>query len=259
MKNFLIKGLAVLFSILFLNSWTAGAGEPKVLRIIENDWPPYYFKEKSGPLPGFARELLDHCLPRLGFETEFVFYPVKRMYTYLAKGEIDIALFSYRKSREDLVHYSSEPLFVSGYRPVVRAGTNIRIQSLSDFDSLTIGHLAGLKYSKDFLSYIEKRRGAGTLVTSITGDSCLRMLTEGMIDVFVDIENTVRWRAKQMGFTDQIEILSYDIRTRDYFVTLSKTSPRIVDKIDFLKKMDECLRTMKTDGRYREIAAKYGL
>ena len=177
----------------------AGAEEAQTLRIIENDWPPYYVKDPSANLPGFARELLNICIPQLGYHTDFTFYPVKRMYTYLEKGELDIALFSYRKSREALVHFSREPLFASGYRPVVRAGGGIQIRSLADFENLRIGHLAGLKYSESFLAYIEKRREAGTLVTSTTGDSCLRMLMEDIIDIFVDTESTVRWRAKQTG------------------------------------------------------------
>ena len=259
MKYIWILGFIALSLFPFWISGPVGAGENTVLRIIENDWPPYYFKSKSEHLPGFAREILGHCIPQLGFQPEFTFYPVKRMYAYLEKGELDIALFSYRKSREDLVYFGQEPLFVSGYRPVVRAGSHIRVQSLSDFDALKIGHLAGLKYSKDFYSYIEKRRDAGTLVTSITGDSCMRMLIEGMIDIFVDTENTVKWRAKQMGVTDKIQILPYDIRTREYFVTLSKTTPRIADKVEFLKQLDNCLRTIKTNGKYREIAARYGL
>ena len=255
----LISGLTLIFFVAVLGSRPVGAGEAEPLRIIENDWPPYYFKNKSDELPGFARELMSICISRLGYRAEFTFYPVKRMYAYLEKGELDISLFSYKKSREDLVYFGHEPVFLSGYRPVVRSGSGIGIRSLADFDNLKIGHLAGLRYSKAFLAYIEKRRQAGSLITGTTGDACLRMLTENIIDIFVDTRETVLWRAQQMGITEKIMILDYDIQTSQYFVTVSKTSPRIADKPGFLKQLDHCLKRIKADGRYREIAHKYGL
>ena len=258
-RNILILGLVVACFITILSFRVAEAGEQGSLRIIENDWPPYYFKNKSDKLPGFARELLSICISRLGYRAEFTFYPVKRMYAYLERGELDISIFSHKKSREDLVHFGHEPLFVSGYRPVVRSGSGIGILSLADFDDLKIGHLAGLRYSEAFLTYIDKRRKAGTLITGTTGDSCLRMLTENIIDIFVDSKNTVLWRAQQTGITEKITILDYDIQTSRYFVTVSKASPRIADKPGFLEQMDDCLRVIKKDGRYREIARKYGL
>jgi polar amino acid transport system substrate-binding protein len=253
---FLCLALTCLLTIVAHTSTMAE--QAPTLRIIENDWPPYYFNQKPEGLPGFARELLELCLPWQGYRTEFTFYPVKRMYTYLEKGELDIALFSYRKSRESLVHYGQEPLFASGYRPVVRAGSGIEIRDIDDFDDLRIGHLAGLRYSKSFLAYIEKRRAAGTLITTTTGNSCLRMLVDDMIDIFVDTEDTIRWRAQQMGLSEKIRVLNFDIRTRDYYVTVSKASTRIPDKEGFLQKLDGCLQAIKQDGRYTRIAAKYG-
>ena len=257
-RRLLIIIFAVFFTVAAILPAVGNEPAP-ALQIVENDWPPYYFKDKSAGLPGFARQILETCLSELGYRTTFAFYPVKRMYHYLEKGEIDIAVFSYRKSRESFVWFSREPIFCSGYRPVVRAKSGIQIRRLSDFDPLRIGHLAGLRYSKPFLAYIENRRDEGRLIISTRGDSCLRMLTSGIIDVFVDTEATTRWRAKQMGVTGQIRILPFDIRTRDYFVTLSKQSPRIEKKQAFLKKLDQRISAMKKDGRYAKIASRYGL
>lgn len=59
----------------------------------------------------------------------------------------------------------------------------------------------------------------------------------------------------------KIEVLhpsNYDIRTSNYFVTVSKASPRIADKKAFIEQLDDCLRGIKKDGRYAEIVGKYG-
>ncbi len=151
---------------LFASPQTGKAAEPQTLNIIENDWPPYYFADKSDEFEGFAKELLKMIISETEYTCKFTFYPVKRMYLYMEKGKLDIALFSYKKERESFVVYGKEPLFTSGYRPIVLAESDNKIRSLKDFDTLRIGHLAGLKYSRSFLEYVEKRKRAGTLVTT---------------------------------------------------------------------------------------------
>lgn len=231
---------------------------PQQVIIVENDWPPYFFGG-SQELPGFAKELLQACIPDTGYSPSFQFYPPNRMYAYLQQGEIDIALFSHRKEREDFVMYGKESLFASSYRPVVRQDSDIKILTLNDFDNLRIGHLAGLKYSPTFQEYIVRREKEGSLTTTTGGDSALKMLLEGIIDVFVDTQDTVLWRAKEMGALQRIRIVEFDIKSSNYFITASKKSPRIQKQQDFLNTFDTCLAAMKQNGRYSTIAKKYGI
>ncbi len=229
------------------------------LIVIENDWPPYYFGNTTNPQAGFARELLDACLPDAGYTAEYRFYPVKRMYSYLRKGLLDIAIFSYRKDREEMVIYGREPIFTSSYRPVVLKGSAICIDSLRDFDSLRLGHLAGLRYSAEFQEYVQKREAAGRLVTITDGRDYLKLLLEGIIDVFVDTRATTLWRASRMGVTENIRILGFDIKTSDYYVTVSKASPRLEHPRVLLDTLDSCFAAMKENGKFDSIAKKYGI
>ncbi len=119
---------------------------PQVI-VVENDWPPYFMGESHEKLPGFAKELLQKCIPAAGYTAKFQFYPVNRMYSYLQSGAIDVALFSYKADGESFLLYGKEALFSSGYRPVIRSETDIKIHALEDFDALRLGHLAGLRYS----------------------------------------------------------------------------------------------------------------
>ncbi|WP_167496412.1 ABC transporter substrate-binding protein [Desulfopila sp. IMCC35006] len=254
--------LSIVCIVLFigLNGYILRADEqvpfPQVI-VVENDWPPYFFGETHEQLPGFARELLQKCIPSAGYVAKFQFYPLKRMYSYLQSGEIDIALFSHKADRDSFVLYGRESLFSSGYRPVIRSETDIRIDSLDDFDALRLGHLAGLKYSPSFLEYIDRRQKAGSLITTTTGDSALRMLLEGIIDVFVDTQDTVLWRAKKMGVLNRIKIVDYDIKSSDYFMAVAKKTKRIQAPQEFLDTFDRCLAEMKKNGEYTDIAKKY--
>ena len=85
--------------VLFINPVAGEAEQPRVLNIVENDWPPYYFAGKPNMPEGFAKEILKMCLSEMGYTCKFNFYPVKRMYSYMKKGKIDITLFSYKKER----------------------------------------------------------------------------------------------------------------------------------------------------------------
>lgn len=245
----------IVFCVIGINE-TFGQ-ETKILNIVASDWPPYIFGEKPGELKGIAKELLEMCVPQTGYDTKFESYPVKRIFAYLEEGKADVSVFSYKKEREDFLFYGKEPLFASGYRPVVLAGKNIQIRTLQDFDKLRLGHLEGLKYSKNFYEYIELRRKKGNLVIATTEDSCLRMLLNNMIDIFVDTQDTTLWRAKEMNALDKIRVLDFDIQTQNYFTVVSKKSKKIKDIPAFLQQTDECLKKVKADGRYDAVIRKY--
>lgn len=254
-KLFVVK-IVITTVFFFLSINPNAAAESKILNISENDWPPYFFAGKPGSPEGIAKEILKMCISETGYGYKFDFYPVRRMYSYLEDGKMDIAVFSYKKERESFVIYGKEPIFSSGYRPVVLASGSIKIASLKDFDNLKVGHLAGLQYSKPFLEYIEKRKD---IIVTTAGDSCLKMLLSNIIDIFADTKDTVLWRAKQMNALDKIRVLDFDIQTSEYFITISKKSAVIQEKEMFLNSLDHCLKAAKTDGRYLKIFEKYGI
>lgn len=257
MKHVLILGILCLLS--FSQVFAATVATPKNhIVIVENDWPPYFLGNDS-KATGFAKDLLSICVPKTGYKAVFQFFPVKRMYSFLKKGEIDVALFSYKKEREDMVQYGKVPLFTSSYRPIVRSDSGFKINAIQDFDGLRLGHLAGLRYSSDFLNYVEKRKAAGDIVTTSVGESNLRMLLENIIDVFVDTKDTVLWRAHKLNVKDNITVLNFDIKTSEYFVTVSRNSPRITSPDKFLESIDHCVSTLKSSGRFEEISKIYGI
>ena len=229
------------------------------LRINDNDWPPYFFGGKEGSPKGLGKELLHHCLLSNGYDFTFSFYPINRMHKYMASGILDINVYSYKPERGGYLLYNSEPLFTAGYRPVVRVNEKRKIQHLADFDPLLLGHLHGLRYSDEFYQYVMAREERGELVTASDSNTLLTLLNHNRIDVFVSITESVRWTAKSMGLINKIKLLDYDVKTAEYFVTISKQSPRIKDKVEFLNSIDACLVAIKQNGLYNEIVERYKL
>ena len=247
----------VLFLILLSVSFCLGAGTSTPIRVNDNDWPPYFFGGQEGAPKGIAKELLQHCLDKTEFEFKFSFYPINRMHRYMETGELDINIYSFTQARTEFLVYGKEPLFTAGYRPFVRKGEVKQIESINDFDALLLGHLHGLRYSDDFRQYIEARRENGQLVIASDTKSLLNLLVHKRIDVFVSITDTVWWEAKSNNLTGKIKFLDFDVKTSEYFVTLSKRSTRIKDKTRFMSNFDRCIKSAKESGLHQAILKKY--
>ena len=142
---------------LFVVSSFSAFAESSALRINDNDWPPYFFGGKEGTPKGIGKEILHHCLVDSDYKFKFTFYPINRMHKYMEEGELDINIYSYKPERESFLVYGSEPLFVAGYRPIVRKNETRTIDTIADFEPLLLGHLHGLSYSEPFYRYLMHR------------------------------------------------------------------------------------------------------
>jgi ABC-type amino acid transport substrate-binding protein len=181
------------------------------------------------------------------------------MFTYLEEGKIDVNVMSRTAEREAYAGYGRETMFSSSYRPFVRADRNHDIRSLQDLDGLRVGHLAGLECSPAYRSYIDARIAEGTVVVTTTQESLIRMLLADRIDVFVLPRESLSWRVHTMGARDQIRSIDLDIRTSDYYVTVSRNSELVADNGVFLEAMDACLIQAKRDGSHARILHRYGI
>jgi polar amino acid transport system substrate-binding protein len=243
---------------LVLSASVIDGAEPVVI-IADHDWAPFLFAGKKGAPDGIIKELMARCLPGTGFRGEFRYYPIKRMFSYLEEGRIDVNVMSYSADREAYAVYGREPIFTSSYRPFVRADRDLEIASLSDLDPLRLGHLAGLEVSPEYQDYLESRRRGGSLTTTTTQESLIRMLLADRIDVFVLPRESLAWRLQEMGLSERIRALDLDVRSSPYFVTVSIASPRIAEPAAFLGTIDTCIAEAKRSGAHEEILERYGV
>ena len=224
-------------------------------------WPPYYLDDSAHP--GFAREVLQICVPQAGYELRTSPLGIDKMYDGLRLGFVDAHVLSFDPKRAAYLTYAKLPLFSDSYRPVVRAGSGIQIRSLADFDKLKVGHLRGLRYSEAYHDYLETRMGSatgsGTVVQADSNEELLRLLVDGKIDVYVNLAGTSRYLAREIGASDKITVLPYDIKHSDYLLAVSQKSTHIRDRAAFLASFDGCLKQLEKDGRLAKLRASYGL
>ncbi len=227
--------------------------------ISDNNWKPWYFSGVTEGKSGFAKDVIGFCASRTEFAPTFRLFPIERMKAMMKRGRMEGAIFSFKPHRKSFLVYSNEPIFRESYVPFVRADSGTTIKKIEDFNNLRLGHLHGLTYSPEFFTYIQKRRDNRTLDVTTSNDANIQKLVAGKIDVFVDTIGSIRWRAAELGVSNQITDAGYVVRSADYFFALSRASRVIEDKVSFIAQFDKCVRNLKQTNRYSRIAAKYGM
>lgn len=240
---------------------SARAAEPLVVN--DTYWPPFFFGERPGNPPGFAREVLARCIPATGHAADFEVFPVSRMWAFMERGALDVNVMSFRDDRLDLVRYGAEPIFRAGYRLVVRADDPRPVASLADLAAHRVGHLRGLRYSDDFFAYLERQTERQLVRTVDSGELLLEALLEGKIDVFANHAASTRYQARRQGNEGRIRIVEdIDLKSADYFPVVSLASPRLLGEAaqrEFLAALDACVAAGRETGWVRELETKYGL
>lgn len=253
-----MKMLTLALTGLLAWSGLAAAQETKQPIVINDpEWPPYFFAGRPEHPPGLMKEILSQCLTRMQVPFEFKFQPIERMQVGMEQGTLDINIFSYKKEREKILDFGKEVMLTSRYVPIIRADSNITIKKISDFDQYRLGHTIGLRYSREFYDYILKRKAASSLDESSKEEFNIRKLDAKRIDVFVSTDSTVLWVANRIGLGDKIKLIDFDIQKADYFISVSKKSPRIPDRKAFIHNLEECIRGMRKSGEICSVYKKY--
>jgi polar amino acid transport system substrate-binding protein len=242
-----------------LINFTCFAQQKVVINDVE--WPPYFFIGDAKKQLGLGKELINTCLSKMDYRPEYHRLPIKRTHQFMEKGEIDITVFSYLESRKDILHYSTEPIFITDYVFMVREDSDIVINQLEDITPYRIGYLAGLTYTPELLKIINDKDKQNEAVVGFSLRSLFSQLLAPTprFDIIADARDTFHWRAKTLGVSDKIKVLDYKVKTKKYYVTVSKQSKNIKDVISFLKGIDICLRALKQSGEYRMILANYDI
>jgi polar amino acid transport system substrate-binding protein len=254
-----MKVLAIAFTgLMILSGFSAQAQETRQPLVINDpEWPPYFFAGRPDHPPGLMKEILTQCLTRMKIPFEFKFQPIERMQVGMEQGTVDFNLFSYKKEREKVVQFGKDVMLTSRYVPIARADSDVAIKNINDFDRYRLGHTIGLRYSQEFYDYILKRKAAQTLDESSKEEFNIRKLVAKRIDIFVSTDSTILYVARRIGLIDKIKILDFDVQKADYFIAISKKSPRIPDRTVFITQLEGCIRDMRKSGESCEIYKKY--
>jgi polar amino acid transport system substrate-binding protein len=246
--------------ILFLCISFAVSATERTIIINDVPWPPYFFIDAKDDEVGIGKEILNYCLAQAGYKVRYGRLPIKRTHHYMEFGLIDLTVYSYRQSREEILYYSKEPIFSSEYGFLVRADSGIDIKKLDDVKPYQIGHLAGLTYTVDYMNIINEKIKLDQVTIGHSLESMFLQLLAPTprFDIMADSKSTFNWFAHKKGVFDQIKVLDYTLKNKEYFITISKRSLNIENPLELLSETDACIKKLKQDGSYKAILTKYG-
>jgi polar amino acid transport system substrate-binding protein len=232
-------------------------------KIIINDvnWPPYFIIDAEKGRAGLAKEIINSCLQRIGYQAKYHELPIKRPHHFMEAGEIDITVYSYKAEREKILYYGKEVLFNSEYGFMVKANSEIKIDDLADLEPYVIGHLAGLSYTPELKKIIDDKAKVDEVVIGFTLEAMFAQLIADIprFEIMANSKSTLFWEAKKLGVSDKIKVLDYKIKNKAYYITVSKHSKNIKSPKEFIAKIDTCLRDIKQNGEYKAIFSRYGI
>ncbi|QOL24513.1 ABC transporter substrate-binding protein [Thalassotalea sp. LPB0316] len=247
--------------ILLLLFCTRLLAAPTQVTINDIKWPPFFFPNLEGSLPGLGKELLTTCINNEQYQLNYLTLPVKRTHLYMKSGQLDVAVYSHKISREQFVIYGKEPIFLSEYGFVSVKDQNIEINQINDLYRYQFGNLSGISHTPEILKIIEEKRLHDEVTEGYDIDAMFgqMMTSPPRFQVMANSKETFKWRAKQLGITDKVTVHPLTVKTKAYYLTVSKKGTAIKDKQAFLDAVDTCIKALKANDGYQTIASKYGL
>ncbi|MEZ8101142.1 substrate-binding periplasmic protein [Vibrio bivalvicida] len=250
MFNQSFKLVALIFALSLPNFSYANT-----VKLANGEWAPYQSKSlKEG---GFMTQIVREAFEAEGYSVEFSYMPWKRGFEEAKSGNYDGSLiWSKNPDREQHFLYSdtvitlSTALFQQKSKPVTWS-------SREDLSALKVGGVTGYAYG------IEDLEKAGTVKVQriASAENNYKKLKAGRLDVVLEDMDVGMETITKLGLTGAIEPNSKMLTERDYFVIISKKSPRSQElleafnrglaKLESAGKLDE-YRQASIEGKYKQ-------
>lgn len=223
-------------------------------KVLTEDYAPFNYME-NGELTGFTTEIVEILLEKTGIQPvrgKILLWPWKRAYQ-TALEEENVLLFTTTRTpeREDLFKWVGPIYPREQWVFKLKERTNIQIDSLEDAKGYTIVAVKEAA-NHQFLSKHGFEEGKNLLTTN-TGDSKIKMLLAGRVDLALYIKLDIAYNLRQIGKTyDMVEPLFLASGDLWYYLAFSKGTP---DEV--VEQFQQALDAMKQDGIYNTLLEKY--
>lgn len=242
----IIFGFGLFFS-LFVSA-PIYAAEPLIIGM-DNSYPPY-MQGNSNIAEGLYPDLIQAVFKRMGMDVNVKALPWKRAVSGIDKGEIGLG--GLYKNDERLKKYDfSDAIYEETLVIYFNKQKPFRFESLKDLDGHVIGINSGWSYGGDF----DKARADGKFKVKElkTNTQNLKMLAAGRVDaVIIDsLSSDLIVRENKLGQT--VDKLPTSVTVNGAFIAFHKNARMQ----PLLKRFNETLSEMKTDGGYQNIIENF--
>ncbi|XKE45535.1 transporter substrate-binding domain-containing protein [Halomonas organivorans] len=228
-------------------SATASADNHVLDVVTDPSFVPFEMMDQdTGEMVGFDMDIIAEVAERAGFEYNLRTMDFNGIIPAVQTGNVDIAIagITITDERAEIVDFS-DPYYDSGLRLLVNADDD-SIQTVEDLEGKSVGTKIG-STSYDFL---QENLGDTADITPYPGSSDMYMaLLGGSVDaVFYDAPN-VGYFSQTRG-EGRTEVVGPLYEGQQYGIVFVKGS-------EWVEPVNEALASMKEDGTYDEIHAKW--
>ncbi len=229
------------------------------LRIATDEWCPYdcIASQNQGKV-GYLGDLLVETMKERGHKVEFVEVSYSRGLQLVREGKLDGTMACFREEAPDFVF----PDFALGKSNSTFFSHKDSNWHYNGIDSLKQAKMIGIIKGYDYvdptvMDYINQNPAN---VLAITGEKplerLLEMLINGRLTAVIEDKIVLKYKAKQMGKTDQIKVSGNTIVVIDVYSSFSPKNPK---SAEYAKILSEETLKMREDGRLNTLLERYGI
>lgn len=247
-RRFLASALALSVT------WTGRAAAEDPIKLIAPDAPPHSFME-DGVVKGMLVEVLREAFRRAGRPLEIRLEPWARCMEEVRWGRSDGFYVVYRTpEREKLYDFTGEPLEILQETFYVPANQDFDVEH--DFPVLRRKRLGILEYTNhgQRMTRAIQNGQIGTVISVDSYGNLAKMLATGRVDMVLAVRRDMNLAIAQLGLQDRVKPIEPAVDLIPAFLVFTKAR----DMSEVRDAFDHALRTMKADGTYGRIIAKYG-
>lgn len=242
--------LGVLLLCLLLGARAMAA---ETLVVATDGFRPAAWLEKDRPT-GALCEVLTEAGHRAGVRIEFRFLPWARGLQETRAGRVDAIFPVFRTpERETYLTFPEEELLAERMAWFARAGTAIAFDG--DVKALADRRIGIVNQSSYGPRLDASLRNGDLPDPQAIGDTtaAVRVLVAGRIDLLPGFDQGIWAEAQGLGLADRIRELAPPIEEVPAFLAFSQARDRSAER----RALDAALKSMKADGTYQAILARY--
>ena len=244
MKKILLLVLVSVLSLVMLFFFFKSETVDDTLIVGTNaEFPPFEYIEQ-GNIVGFDVDLINEISKIIGKKVEFKNMAFDSLLIAMQAGKINciISGMTATDERRQYVNFS-EPYFVSKQAVIVPEDSDI--QKFEDLKGKKIGVVIG--YTGDMV-VTDMYKDTSSITRYEATGQVIMALTAGKVDATVlDMEPAKKYVANNKG----IKVLDTALAEEEYSIALPK------DNTALLEEINKALKTLKENGTYDKIYAKY--
>ena len=226
--------------------------------LVADPWPPFNCEtggSQEGYIVDIARAVFEPC----GHTVIYRNVPWKRALQGTHSGNYSGAIGASKTDGKGLV-FPDEELARNVLSFYVRKESAWRFQGPDSLGTVSIGVAAGYDYRRWLNDYIQAHRDDERRVQVISGINPLlqnlKKLTLKRIDVVVDTEAAIRFKAKEMGILDEIKPVGYGTEPAYIYIGFS---PNRRESPELARRLSEGIALLRRTGQLQVILTQYGL